>query len=574
MPSSPGKNRKARSRPRTTKRARRTKATSGSAAQPEAPRTVLFHPLAAELASSIQRDTTLVARVAAQQLSSNDPLIDETKQLAARAERLWRALVARTGAEGAVPYVGSVSHPLRVLKEEDVTASGVSGRPLIRRPRHRVSLAPDELRYLPQLKNSIYGPAWRTMGALSEFAWRRVKDGTFEALRPDSAQALAVSLWGVASQSESQAVRELLEFHTNEVFRHRYPAHNRMENWVRYETRPTELRKSSPMAPRLGVVVGAPDAICVVETETLDRSHQRCPAFVSGRCDGSVGNSGRGCPLDGQEGEDAFPYQRIKNLLKMGTLEDGRACPFAADNFHNMRVVFAAAALEPREGTFAVVFCHVGSWNSASAESIEALKSILWDVYGDRVVAIDLDDVVDDLLGSEDDTAADLGIFLWRRLRALGATQLARLVADGLPEPSDNPPARPTKHKIGPFVLRPSQRPPEVPLMPHDRRGRRDLIGSKHEANVLAFVHPRSGAEAFVTSNKYGMRVRIPVSANGEELVREALAAVASGGENTPPTIEPSVFGEYVFGSIQCRGIDVTPAVHVVRNAGFVESQW
>lgn len=572
MPSPTDKKRKASGK--KTKSAPTTKTRSEPQAQnaaetPKPPRTALFHPLAAELGASIQRDTGLLARVAANHLSNGDPLIAEAKQLAARAEQLWRDLLARTGAEGAAPYIASGSHPLRVLKEEDIGSTGVSGRPLIRSPRHRDALAPDELRFLPPLKASIYAAAWGTMGAHPEFPWRRAKDGTIEALRPDSAQALAVSLWGVAS--ESQAVRDLLEFHTNEVFRHRYFTYRPTDIWVRYETRAVELRKSASAAPRLGVVVGAPDTICVVETETLDRSHQRCPAFASGRCDGSVANSGRGCPLDVEEGEDAFPYRRIKNLLKKGTLEDGLACPFANDNFHNMRVVFAGATLEPREGSFAVVFCHVGSWNAESAEAVEALKSILWDVYGDRVVGVDLDDVVDDLLGAEDHAAGDLGIFLWKRIRSLGATQLARLIANALPEPADEP--DPPPRKVGPFTLR-LNKPPRLPLVPHDRRGRRELLGSKHEAEVSAFVHPHSGAEAFVTSNRYGMRIRVPLSSNGEVLVRDALASLANESTERTDPIEQVVFRDYAIGSIKRRHIDVTPALQVVRNAGFVEEQW
>lgn len=574
MPSLTHKKRKARPRSGMAKRARKTTPRSVQVTsheeKPAPPRTPLFHPLAAELASSIDRDAGMMARVAAQQLAKDDPLVADAKQLATLAKNLWRELVARTGAEGARPYIGSASDPLRVLKEEDVSSSGVSGRPLIRRPRNRVALAPDELRYLPLLKASIYAPAWRTMGAPSEFAWRRANDGALEALRLDSSQVLAVSLWGVASQSESQAVRELLEFHTSEVFRSRSFNHKPLDIWVRYEPRPTELRKASPTAPRLGVVVGAPDTICVVETETIDRSHQCCPAFVSGRCDGSVANSGRGCPLDVDVGEDAFPYQRIKNLLKMGTLEDGRPCPFANDNFHNMRVVFAAATLEPREGTFAVVFCHVGSWNPASAEGVAALKNILWDVYGDRVVAVDLDDVVDDLIGSEDPSAADLGIFLWKRIRALGATQLTRLIARALPEPADDPTPQPTTPKTGSLSLR-LKMPVRLPLIPHDRRGHRELVGSQHEADVVSFVHPRSGAEAFVTSNRYGMRIRVPLSANGEELVRAALAALATEGADP---VAHGVFGDYAFGSVQGRAIDAEPARAVLQNAGFIEEQW
>ncbi len=543
---------------RTAKSARATKVRSGAHVQqptekPKPPRTALFHPLAAELASSMERDASLLARVTADHLSSGDPLIGEAMQLAARAERLWRDLVARSGADGAAPYIGSVSHPLRVLKEEGLRA------------RHRDSLSPDELRFLPSLKASIYAAARPTMGGLPAFKWRRVKDGTFEALRPDSAQALAVSLWGVASDSDSQAIRDLLEFHTNEVFRHRYFTYRPTDIWVRYEVRPAELRKSALPVPSLGVVVGAPDTICVIETETLDRSHQRCPAFASGRCDGSVANSGRGCPLDVDDTEHVFPYKRIKNLLKTGTLEVGRPCPFANDNFHNMRVVFAGASLEPREGTFAVVFCHVGSWSPESAEAVEALKGILWDVYGDRVVGIDLEDVVDDLLGSEDHAAADLGVFLWKRIRALGATQLARLIANALPEP------RPTQLKMGPRVR--LNLPPRLPRVPHDRR-QRELLGSKHEATVSAFVHPESGAEAFVASNKYGMRIRVPLSSKGESLVREALAALAVDSEDRAESVEQAVYRDYAIGSIKRRGVDVTPALDVVRNAGFVEERW
>lgn len=421
MPSTTDKKRKARAASRkASKQAPTAKARSASVArpvkQPDPPLTRLFHPLAAELASSIERDTDLLARVASRHLADGDPLAGEAKRLAEHAAKLWHGLVARMGADGAAPYIGSVSQPLRVLKDDDAVRVEVVGRRPTRRPRHRDSLAPDELRYLPLLKDNIYGPAWRSMGALTRFPWKRVKDGTIEALRAESAQALAVSLWGLASESDSHVIRELLEFHTNEVFRARYFNCKPTDVWIRYETPASEVRKSAPAAPRLGVIIGVPDAVCVVETETLDRSHQRCPGFVSGRCDGSVANSGRGCPLDVAEGEDAFPYGRIRNLLKMGTLNDGEACPFANDNFHNMRVVLTAATLEPREGTFAAVFCHVGSWNPASAASLKALKNILWDVYGDRVVVVDLEDVVDGLLASVDHASGDLGIFLWKRI--------------------------------------------------------------------------------------------------------------------------------------------------------------
>lgn len=534
---------------------------------PEAPVTKLFHPLAAELASSIERDTDLMARVAAGQLSQGDPLIGEAKRLAKQATKLWRDLLARTRAGDSSPYVGSVSQPLRVLNDEDAMSFGVVGKRPVRRPRRRESLAPDELRYLPTLKDTIYATAWKRLGALTRFPWKRVNDGTIEALRPDSAQVLAVSLWSLAADSDAQVLRDLLKFHTNGVFSPRFLPYKPLDNWIRYEIPASEVRNSAPAAPRLGVVVGSPEAVCVVETETLDRSHQRCPAFLSGRCDGSVANSGRGCPLDVAEGEDAFPYRRIKNLLKMGTLEDGKPCPFANDNFHNMRVVFAGANLEPREGSFAVVFCYVGSWNPASAASLEALQDILWDIYGSRVVAVDLDDVVDALLGSADHAAADLGIYLWRRIRALGATQLARLIAAELPEPSDG--VAPRK-RIGSLKL-PRVAPllPLVPDSPREWRSSRDGWGSQYVADVFPFVHPKSGAEAFVTRTRSTVRLRVPMSSNGEELVRAALAALAADSEEPG---EQTAVGDYATGSIS-RPCDIEPALAVLRSAGFLEDQ-
>jgi hypothetical protein len=70
------------------------------------------------------------------------------------------------------------------------------------------------------------------------------------------------------------------------------------------------------------------------------------------------------------------------------------------------------------------------------------------------------------------------------------------------------------------------------------------------------------------------MRIRVPLSSEGESLVREALAALADDSEDRAESVEQAVYRDYAIGSIKRRGVDVTAALQVVRNAGFVEEWW
>ena len=151
-------------------------------------------------------------------------------------------------------------------------------------------------------------------------------------------------------------------------------------------------------------------------------------------------------------------------------------------------------------------------------------------------------------------------------IRTLGATQVARLIASELPEPSDA--MKPTK--IGSSKL--PRLAPHLPSVPRSQRAwrtSRDGWGSEYVADVFPFVHPRSGVEAFVTSDKSTVRVRVPVSSNGKELVRDALAALA---EDRADPGEQAEFGDYAIGSIS-RPDSIEPALEVLRNAGFLEDQ-
>jgi hypothetical protein len=583
-PATKTRSKKVSGRARTSKATRGASPATGSEAKDAStsapPATRVFHPLAAELASSLERDATLLARLAANQLGDGDTLLQEAKRLQLRAEAFWRALTTRMAALEHEPYFGSTAELLRVAP--DLRTSRREGRNQqitvdLDKARARTlaqdSVSPDELRYLPLLRANIYPPAWDGI-SLAHFRWKRSRDGTIEALGPDSAQGLAISLWRSLAQIDSKEIRQVVEFYMGDraegLSEYYRPEHIR----ALFEIKPSTLRKSAPDHPRLGTVVeyGNPNSgwdsstkYIVVETTTIDDDHQKCPGVTTGRCDGTFGNSGRGCPLSDAAAAEAFPWRRVRALCRTDAFEEGALCPFATENFHNMRVVAAAAAVRGSEGSVSVGLCYVGSWLD-QAESIDRLRALLNEYERPRVVGIDLENVVDELIGCEDDAAADLGLFLWKRLRVVGIESLSRLVAAKLRDYSGAPTKAATAGRLRLPILR------VLPRVPEPHQGRPFSLASNrwagpYETLVWPFVHPVTGSEAFVTSDGSTIRVRVPLSENGEEVV----AAVLAMFEPALVKKGPRRHNENAIGQVSAKnvGVDVEPALRVLEQVGF-----
>ena len=537
-----------------------------------APLTTTFHALAAELATSVARDTALLHRLTGHQLPHGDSLTEAAHKLAQSASALRLALLKRMGVIDHDAYFGGSVGPLRIATEE------AQKNLQFRRLRASTTIAPDEVRYLPLLRENVFEGS---SGVRPErFPWRRTREGTIEALRPDSAQALAISLWGTAARGASQVVRQIVEFYMQgaiDGFEHCSP----LNISSRYEVPADSLSATAPKHTRLPVIVeyGNPNAgwdsrmkTLVVDTTTIEDDHHRCPGFSTGRCDGTYENSGRGCPLDVSrtpDAPDAFPWARVHALCGPGAFKVAVDCPFSGTNFHRMRVVAGTEALRTDQRPVAVALCYVGTWGPHVAQEIEALRDLLLESVRKRVIAIDLENVVDELIGSDDNDAASLGIFLWRRLRVLGLPMLGRLVTAKLEPPDATLPTTELQRN-----MRAMSR--QLPNTPVRHRGRpisrkADRWAGPYEALVTSFVHPMTGAEAFITCDGDTLRVRVPLRHDGESVIRSAFAALS---DDRTKEKSPSSHGQFAVGAITRRGgLDEQIVIEAVKAAGFLVAE-
>jgi len=104
-------------------------------------------------------------------------------------------------------------------------------------------------------------------------------------------------------------------------------------------------------------------------------------------------------------------------LMKPEAVEIGGECPFTGGAYQVMRVIATASELAARDGhdRWCALFAR-DQTSTGPTYPVNDVRRLLREDITDRVVELDYDDVVQGLLGSEDEGAEGLGVFLWRRL--------------------------------------------------------------------------------------------------------------------------------------------------------------
>ena len=384
------------------------------------------------------------------------------------------------------------------------------------------------------IQENLFPSAHQSIRDWTQFRWHRTRSGTATADLPTSSQAFCISAWGTAASQHGAGVRSALALVLNdELLSSRLTASEMGVFQLEYVD-PLLLGEDGAGNPtNLDAVWELPGVTIVVESKLLE-PFGSCTQARNGHCSGVYGPSSdlktqtnAACRLTVADGARR-PRRYWEAMDRLGySPVVGQPCPFSGPGFQAMRVVAAAAELARRRCTdWRVVFAYPECFAPEPGLTIDRVRALLAPEMQTRVLKLDYEDFVEQLLAGDDAMAQDLGSHLWRRLMACrhhGGWSILTGVPDAEPQ-------RKTKSRL---------RFPQ-----YIRIGKRGFAtsGSTYVStspHVSAFINPQSQHLAFLITDRSGVRLRIEPA--GEDAVVLSRQVVKScEGHSDLRVLQPS----------------------------------
>ena len=369
------------------------------------------------------------------------------------------------------------------------------------------------------IRENLFSSAHQSIPDWARFHWHRSRSGTADADLPTSSQAFCISTWGTAASKDGIGVRSALALVLKDDLLDSWLTGTEMGDFhLEFVDRLLLGEEGAGNPTNLDAVWEFPEVTLVVESKLLE-SFGPCTQVRGGHCSGVYGpgsdlknHTDAACRLTVSDG--ARRPRRYWDVLEgIGySPAAGQPCPFAGPGFQVMRVITAAAELARQRRTdWRVVFAYPETFAPEPGLTIDRVRELLPPEMQSRILTLDYEDLVGQLLAGDDVTAQELGSHLWRRLMA-GWHHGQWSILAGVPAAK---PQRKTKSRF-------------IPPQYSRSRGRGFATGASSyisaSPHVQAFMNPQSTQLALLIANRSGVRLRLePGGEDAAALIREVV---------------------------------------------------